>query len=110
MPARRSRCQTKIDIATPVGLNLKLCVLFGGRVELRGDRFVSHPLSLRLDGFRLPPHSDIADIEKWLRMRILSEHTARRLRDILLELYPLPLPRVPVTDPDASTEDDIGLH
>jgi hypothetical protein len=39
--------------------------------------------------------SDIAEIEKWLRMRILSEHKGRRLRDILNELYPSPLPKVP---------------
>jgi hypothetical protein len=55
-------------------------------------------------------HSDVESIEKWLRMRILNEHKARRLRDILNELYPLPLPKVPVTHPDASNEDEIGLH
>lgn len=42
--------------------------------------------------------SDVADIEKWLRARILSEHKARRLRDVLLELYPLPLPKVIPTE------------
>jgi hypothetical protein len=33
--------------------------------------------------------SETDAIEKWLRMRILSEHKARRLRDVLLELYPI---------------------
>jgi hypothetical protein len=32
-------------------------------------------------------------------MLITLEHKARRLRDILFELYPLPLPKVPVTHP-----------
>jgi hypothetical protein len=32
------------------------------------------------------------------------------MRDILNELYPLPLPTVPVTHPNASTEEDIGLR
>ena len=60
----------------------------------------------------VPPAAtpDVGEIEKWLRMRVLSEHKARRLRDVLLELYPLPLSKVPVTDPDASAEDDIGLR
>jgi hypothetical protein len=53
--------------------------------------------------------SSIEDIENWLRMRILSEHKARRLRDVLNELYPRPLPAVPVTHPDSSANDDIGL-
>jgi hypothetical protein len=52
-------------------------------------------------------HSDDADLEQWLRSRILSEHRARRLRDLLIELYPLPLPRVPVTHPDGATDDDV---
>jgi hypothetical protein len=55
-------------------------------------------------------HSDVGEIEKWLRMRVMSEHKAKRLRDVLLELYPLPLPRVPVTNPDAAAEDNIGLR
>jgi hypothetical protein len=54
--------------------------------------------------------SDISEIERYLRSRILSEHAARRMRDVLLELYPLPPPSVPVTHPNASTDDDIGLH
>jgi hypothetical protein len=52
-------------------------------------------------------HSDRATKEKWFRARIMPEHEARWLRDILLELYPLPLPKVqPTTDDPA--EDDIG--
>lgn len=50
--------------------------------------------------------SSIEDIEAWLRMRILPEHKGRRLRDVLIELYPRLLPLVPVTHPD--DDDDIG--
>jgi hypothetical protein len=38
-------------------------------------------------------HSDVVEIEEWLEMRILDEHKARRLRDVLLRLYPLSCPR-----------------
>jgi hypothetical protein len=55
-------------------------------------------------------HSPVGDVAAWLRRRVLSPHDLRVLRDVLLELEPLPLPKVPVTHPDASMEDDIGLH
>lgn len=34
-------------------------------------------------------HSDMIAIEEWLRMRVLSEEKATRIRDVLIELYPL---------------------
>jgi hypothetical protein len=54
-------------------------------------------------------HSPVGDVSAWLRRRVLSPHDLRVLRDVLLELEPLPLPKVPVTH-HASTEDDVGLH
>jgi hypothetical protein len=40
----------------------------------------------------------------------LENYWAMRLRDMLNKRYPAPMPKVPVTHPDALTEDDIGLH
>jgi hypothetical protein len=34
-------------------------------------------------------HSDIEKIEEWLRMRVLKPNKAERIRDVLVELYPI---------------------
>lgn len=55
-------------------------------------------------------HSEIEDIEDWLSMRAMDDYRAKRIRDKLNELYPPPMPKVPVTHPDASADDsEIGL-
>jgi hypothetical protein len=51
--------------------------------------------------------SDVAEIEKWLEMRIINEHRGRAIRDAFLRAFPLDLPKVqPTTD---AAGDDIGL-
>lgn len=54
--------------------------------------------------------SEIEAIDDWLEMRVMDDYRARRIRDKLNELYPLPLPKVPVTHPHGSADDsEIGL-